>query len=303
MSSPRGKIRVLHLIIAVAALLAAAAVSVVVMKTGPPKPPAVVHLSYRISVQNPSNQVIRNASLQVSCPAAETAFQQRLHIRTDHAYQVIPRDPQGIATEDALLFEWEIFPPFATKIVTIRSTLNLWETPRKLAKRDLSTYLQPEPFIESDHPRIIAQAAALAAPKAMQTIENIFDWVSKQIDDIGYVKQTRGALYAIDHQQGDCTEFACLFVALCRANGIPARVVGGFVCPRNTVLDLGDYHNWAEFFHKGRWHVADPQRRRLMREQQTYVAFHHWQASSGAHDKPLVAVIAGDPLIIRAGRQ
>ncbi|MCJ8503063.1 transglutaminase-like domain-containing protein [Desulfatitalea alkaliphila] len=303
MSFPRGKIGALHFVVAITALLSAAGVFVVVMKTGPPPAPVMVHLSYNFSVHNPSNQAIRNASIQVGCPASETAFQQRLHIRSDHSYQVIPRDPQGFATEDALLFEWEIFPPFATKIVTIRSALNLWETPRKPAQRDLSTYLQPEPFIESDHPRIIAQAAVLAAPKPLQTIENIFDWVSKQIDDIGYVRQARGALYAIDHQQGDCTEFACLFVALCRASAIPARVVGGFVCPRNTVLDLGDYHNWAEFFHKGRWHVADPQRRRLMREQQTYVAFDHWHAAGKAHDKPLVAVIAGDPLVIRASRQ
>lgn len=296
--------RTVLLLIATAALLSAAALLWLTLKTGPAPPSVKLYLGYRVTIQNPTNQAIRNASVRVNCPAANTGFQQRLNISADHPFEKFslqPAAPQSIA--EALLFQWDIFPPFASKVITIRSVLNLWETPRKQTVPDPGVYLQTEPFIESDHPRVIALAASLKGRTPLQTIENTFAWVSGNITHSGYVRRTRGALYAIDHRQGDCTEFACLFTALCRANGIPARVVGGFVCPQSAILDFGEYHNWAEFFYKGRWHVADPQRKRLMREQQAYVAFHHWQPSTGAHEPPLVAIIAGDPLVIRPSRQ
>ena len=46
---------------------------------------------------------------------------------------------------------------------------------------------------------------------------------------VGYIKNDRGALYALKTKEGDCTEFMHLFVALCRANKIPARCIGGYV--------------------------------------------------------------------------
>ncbi|MDP6775166.1 MAG: transglutaminase-like domain-containing protein [Candidatus Latescibacteria bacterium] len=51
---------------------------------------------------------------------------------------------------------------------------------------------------------------------------------------------------------GDCVTQSCLFVALCRAVGIPARVTGGrFLCAND--------HYWAEFFEPSRgWVPVDP---------------------------------------------
>ncbi len=54
------------------------------------------------------------------------------------------------------------------------------------------------------------------------------------------------------------TEMAYLFAALCRANRIPARTVGGYVCSKNCILKPERYHNWAEFYDNGVWKIADP---------------------------------------------
>ncbi len=56
----------------------------------------------------------------------------------------------------------------------------------------------------------------------------------------------------LDTGFGDCVTQSCLFVALCRAAGVPARVTGGrFLCTND--------HYWAEFFEPSRgWVPVDP---------------------------------------------
>jgi transglutaminase-like putative cysteine protease len=57
----------------------------------------------------------------------------------------------------------------------------------------------------------------------------------------------------------------CLFVALCRAAGIPARGVGGYVCATDCLLSPAAYHNWAQFYANGAWNMADPQAKRFLK--------------------------------------
>jgi transglutaminase-like putative cysteine protease len=192
--------------------------------------------------------------LQASGPLENTGFQQRINLSANYPHE-LSRIGSG---QDVLIFKWAIFPPFTTKIITIQSDINIYKEPRGSEAEDLNPYLKPQPLIESDHEIIRALAGRLKAGSVQETIQKTFDWVSERIDYTGYIKRARGALYAAKYIKGDCAEFAYLFVALCRANGIPARVVRGFVCSNNAVLDLGDYHEWAEFHHKGHWQVADP---------------------------------------------
>jgi len=65
---------------------------------------------------------------------------------------------------------------------------------------------------------------------------------------------------------------AFLLAALCRAAGIPARVMGGYIVRQDCVLKPHEYHNWAEFHDGTAWRVADPQRNTFMEEEDAYVA-------------------------------
>jgi hypothetical protein len=56
---------------------------------------------------------------------------------------------------------------------------------------------------------------------------------------------------------GDCTEHSTLFVALCRAAGIPARPVFGVAYLGAGSRAFG-YHAWAEVALGGRWVAVDP---------------------------------------------
>ena len=80
--------------------------------------------------------------------------------------------------------------------------------------------------------------------KAWDHVEAIYDWVRKKVKyQNGPLK---GALAALKDGTGDCEELSSLFIAICRAAGIPAR----------TVWVPG--HCYSEFYlvddeGKGRW--------------------------------------------------
>jgi len=73
----------------------------------------------------------------------------------------------------------------------------------------------------------------------------------------------KGALSALTYKQGVCEDYSKLFVALCRASGIPSRTVSGY---RNwqpgdsTSVDLTQLlHMWAEvYFPNYGWTIAEP---------------------------------------------
>nr|WP_305121429.1 transglutaminase-like domain-containing protein [Microbulbifer elongatus] len=108
----------------------------------------------------------------------------------------------------------------------------------------------------------------------------ISNWLGKNIVDVGYVAEDRGALYAITNRKGDCTEFSTAFVALARASQIPSRVVGGFVLEQSGRLQAENYHNWSEFKRDGKWNIADPQNNIVDSGYGLYVAFYNFNKHS-----------------------
>ncbi len=53
-------------------------------------------------------------------------------------------------------------------------------------------------------------------------------------------------------RKGNCADFAHVFLALCRASGLPARYVAGFS------RSQGQMHAYAEVWDAGFWHPFDP---------------------------------------------
>ena len=114
--------------------------------------------------------------------------------------------------------------------------------------------LAPEPLLQSDDPRVQAQARQIVGGERdpARAARLITDWVARQV-----ARQAGGsvpgAVQVLGQRRGDCNEHTVLFVALARAAGIPARTVAG-------LLYLGGrfyYHAWAEVY-LGDWVAIDP---------------------------------------------
>jgi transglutaminase-like putative cysteine protease len=225
-------------------------------------------ISYRFVVQNTSNHVVKRAELWVNTPVAETSTQRVTKISSSHLYDV-----EGDNFGNRIFhYTFDNLPPYASKVITIRADLLMCERPLRSVRVTNEVHLVEEPFIEIDDPKIRQVALSLKAGNALATAENIYRWISGNIRYVGYVKKSRGARQALQAKQGDCTELMYLFVALCRAAGVPARGIAGYHCSESAVLDPAQYHNWAEFYAKGRWRLCDPQKRVFMQQATDYVA-------------------------------
>lgn len=94
----------------------------------------------------------------------------------------------------------------------------------------LLTYTEPIAYLwESDNEVIKEKALELTAGqtnfycKAKQIFNFVKDYLIYQ-----EMVEEHGAVWAYNNRRGDCTEFTNLFIALCRAAGIPAKFVSGY---------------------------------------------------------------------------
>ena len=238
------------------------------------------NIQYSYTLQNTTNRVIEKAEFWAHAPVKQTAHQLCQDLTANYPFQ-LNTDHYG---NQVLHFTFENLAPYASRIITIKANLMVSRLANPIGAKPEAADLLPEKYIESDHPAIRRAAAKLQESDAIKTINAVFRWVASHMSYSGYAARDRGALYALQQKKGDCTEYMDLFVALCRANGLPARRIGGYVSPQNAVLKARDYHNWGEFYLDGTWQVADPQNNALMQNQDDYIAMRIIRA---AGDNPL----------------
>jgi hypothetical protein len=132
----------------------------------------------------------------------------------------------------------------------------------------LGNYTKPTPYIESDSPAILGNATKLTANATdiESKIDSLFNFVANgklftydaSVQNItrNAVDHVRGALWALQNHRGVCFDFACLFVALLRAVGIPSRLSEGIILDGSSGFIV---HDWAEVYLGGiGWTPYDP---------------------------------------------
>ncbi|MGD8399358.1 MAG: transglutaminase-like domain-containing protein [Bacillota bacterium] len=114
-------------------------------------------------------------------------------------------------------------------------------------------YLAPEPEIESAATEITKLAAVLSAkePYPIDKAVKLFDYVNANIRYQRNAASQHSALRTLQRRSGNCEDFSLLYIALCRAAGLPARFVNGFRFEpaelKKGVNDLsGLGHAWVE---------------------------------------------------------
>lgn len=232
-----------------------------------PAYPILRDIDYGFVLRNKANVLLKEAELWTYAPVKRTSAQKCIKLEASDPYRVIGDD----LGNQVLHFRIENLPPHGVKTITIRAALGLSDLPNPLPG-DVRPFLRSERYIESGHPEIAQFARQFESGTPRKTAESLFQWVADNIKYAGYLRDSRGALYALRTKRGDCTEYADLFIALCRASKIPARGMAGYVCAGNTFLNPGAYHNWAEFYEDGAWRIADPQKKIFLKDMSQYIA-------------------------------
>ena len=114
-------------------------------------------------------------------------------------------------------------------------------------------FIRPEPFIESDHPKILNVVEKMITDDdtPLEKANKLMTWVHKNIEKRP-VLSLPDALGTLMNKVGDCNEHAVLLAALSRAAGIPARIEAGLVYLNGKFY----YHAWNSLY-IGKWISAD----------------------------------------------
>jgi transglutaminase-like putative cysteine protease len=224
-------------------------------------PSIVTHrVTYEAIVTNKSDNAIRYLEMFIAIPPQIPLRQEvlDLHIKPTSGSQA-----NDLSGNNWVHFTQNEIPPKSSATfgysTLIRSRSIRYALPAATKSiripGSLKNYTKPENFIDSHHHLIkdLARDIARKNPGPIQFISAAMRAVHKTLK---YEQQDeeRGAAYAIEKRKGDCTEFAALFTALCRAYGLPARLQAGFGYSGTRF----ERHAWSEVWVRGLWVPVDP---------------------------------------------
>ncbi len=165
-------------------------------------------------------------------------------------------------------------------VVTRRFRFKAYETAVKVEPERVGAYDTDDPvyryYTRSQEfaeltPEVIQLARDIVGAETNPCLQAraIYSWCA---NNISYVyPPDRGILNSLPRRTGDCGEYSLVFVALCRAVGIPARVVNGRWC----CAAKKNYHVWNEFYLPNYgWLPADATDGRITRDSPGKLAGH-----------------------------
>ena len=162
---------------------------------------------------------------------------------------------------------------FLARVDVTLDTLPLDRIPFPIPEppEDVLPYLQPTRLVQSDAEAVVQLSRRLTAgaQNANQAVEALLMWI---VHHIRYVLNPPAfdALATLKQRSGNCQNFSHLAAALCRAAGIPTRIVNGFTAdlPYQVEGDSSSFqfqmargrHAWIEvYLPGGGWIPLDAQ--------------------------------------------
>jgi hypothetical protein len=123
-------------------------------------------------------------------------------------------------------------------------------------------FLRPNALVTSEDPRVrqLAARAVRDARDPWQKAVRITEWVAKNIENKNFETAFAPASEVAQTLAGDCTEHGVLVAAMCRAAGVPARVVVGLVyvpAKASGGVEGFGFHMWDEVYVNRRWVAVD----------------------------------------------
>jgi len=122
---------------------------------------------------------------------------------------------------------------------------------------DDPVFLRPNAMITSEDSRVVglSRKAVGDAAEPWEKARRIEKWVHRNLQDKNFGVTFASASEVARNLSGDCTEHGVLAAAMCRAQGVPARVVVGLVYADR--LGGFGFHLWNEVYVNRRWVAID----------------------------------------------
>jgi hypothetical protein len=218
-----------------------------------------ISLEVRVSIKNFGNAPAINIPLRLAVPFDHSPQQEVLSI----AYSEPPeRESEGTWNNQFVHFTVDRLDPTETWNISIHTKLRLTSIDFNLNKdnvgkftNETDRFLADSPFINVNDPTVQAVAREILADSEdiTDTVWNTYEWI---LDNIVY-QQIAGEFDArttLRNGEGGSAELSNLFVALLRANRIPAQRLSGW---GNHFTDGEELHltrfshGWAEFYLPG----------------------------------------------------
>ncbi|MHA1305254.1 MAG: transglutaminase-like domain-containing protein, partial [Candidatus Heimdallarchaeaceae archaeon] len=221
-------------------------------------------LTYGVEVDNPNPVPINDFVIDIVIPPSISHLQQVTKIKYNHMPQKLIQDKEGnqwlrfifpqIYPKEKITISYRAY--ITTKLVgyDVTRLLSMEESFESYDFDLYERYTKAEPFLESNNKLIEKVVKSLQPQTSIGKAISILKYVQQNIE-YQEVNGDFGAKFAIEHRKGDCTEFASLFVSLCRAAGVPSRLATSIVRTNNFTWEK---HSHAEFFAKGIWWPIDP---------------------------------------------
>lgn len=196
----------------------------------------VINLEHKAVYQNNSTDNIKTMFHHVTIPSLSEDYQILLSIETKNIDDSEIREHKNKI--DSYLHLKFNLPARETKVITVIYTILIIPIDYSSIFPSADTtditesnkiYLKPSSTIESDSKVFIelAKNFRLKSENNFELIKLLYEFPSKHLK-FKVQNKNIGALAAFNKKQGDCTEFASLFIALCRASGFPARYYSVF---------------------------------------------------------------------------
>jgi len=213
-------------------------------------------VSITVSLENVGTAPAMDIPLRLALPQNISGHQEVIGI----AISPSPSRTSSDMLENRFVhFTIDVLQPLERMNITVNVSLLLTSTDYHFhdsgeltMEGDMSMFLVESALIDFRDPLIISTASKIAGDTHVLTdiAWETYIWI---IENIRY-QQVAGELDAattLRRGEGGSAEFANLFVALLRANGIPSRRVSGWGTHFNEgdVLKISSFsHGWAEFY-------------------------------------------------------
>lgn len=225
-------------------------------------------LRFNYVVKNESENFIANSSFIAAIPMQVEGIQFIESINSSYEHHLSNINKHSIE------FPLKNIAPYSSKIIDLTLVVALTNKPKSDSAKS-TEYLQNQKYTEVDSPEIKELAAQLKGKTNIETAKNIHQWLVNNITLSSYTADNKGAVYLLRNRTGDCTEFMYSFIALARANGIPARGISGFWIPgESSLINAADYHDWAEFYDGDQWVLVDASKNVFDENHGDYISLH-----------------------------